>query len=255
MNSPQHRIRTSFFALTRTSTLIIFTMILGGCLESTSPIRIEANTPVFTPSVRAAVNLDSNEISASDPRSGHAIELTYKKSRGHGSQTLASGDLPVVLDNTTFLAPQTLRNDFDFEFADISWRWRKFFVERKLGLEVSGGVGYTTLELATSSPVQAPASEIFFNRGARVGVGLIWRLNSESSIQLHITEFMSDYLRGVTNIDMREWLFVKQLHENISLRAGYAESGIYGTNVSGNSEFRVRFHGPVMALDMNFNSF
>src|SRR5437867_9385147 len=126
---------------------------LGGCLSTT---RIDAeDNRLFLPSVRGSVNLTQSKESPSQPRDGHALEFEAFRARGGDSQSLAAGQSPVILNNTTFLAPQQLRNDFDFHFADISWRWRKFFGGRSLGLDTFAGLGYARSEEHTSE-LQSP---------------------------------------------------------------------------------------------------
>jgi len=254
MNSYQQQ---HFFAALRLLIAAFFTLIFGGCSLTTTPIKAEDKF-VSIPSIRVAVNFRGDERSASEPQTGHAVDIGVTKSRGHDTQSLASGDMPIILDNTVFLAPQDMRNDFDMEFADISWRWRKFFAERSLGLEVCAGLGYSTLKLSvsSSSPLQTPAfaSERFFTKGPRAGVGLIYRLNSGSSFQFRIAEYFTGADRGVTNMEHYELYFAKPLLDNFSLRAGYAKSDVYGQNIFSGSDFHVLFSGLALALDMNFDA-
>jgi len=145
-----------------------------------------------------------------------------------------------------------LRNDFDFGFGDISWRWRKFFDDRALGLEVSAGVGYTSLDMTVSSPTQL-ATEKFFTRGPQAGVGLIWRLNQSASFQGRIGGFVSPGEYGVTNLSHYELSYAQAIFDNISMRVGYAGWDIYGQTRYDNSNFRLNFSGPVISLNWDFN--
>jgi len=161
---------------------------LGGCLSTT---RIDAeDNHLFLPSVKGSVNLTQSKESPSQPQNGHALEFEAFRARSSDSQSLAAGQSPVILNNTTFSAPQQLRNDFDFRFASASWRWRKFFAGRSLGLETFAGLGYAWLDLTVSSPSQQ-ASQHFSTLGPQGGVGLIWRLRPSTSLQARIAGFAS----------------------------------------------------------------
>ena len=58
-----------------------------------------------------------------------------QEQRATATRNLTTGQSPVYYNSTTFIAPQQLRNDFSLNYVDISFRWRKFFRERSLGLE------------------------------------------------------------------------------------------------------------------------
>jgi len=221
---------------------------LGGCLSTT---RIDAeDNRVFLPSVRGVVNLTESKEPPSQPRDGHALEFEATRARGSDSQSLTAGQSPVILNNTTFSPPQQLRNDFDFRFASASWRWRKFFADRSLGLETFAGLGHAWLDLSVASPSQQ-ASEHFSTLGPQGGVGLIWRLHPGTSLQGRIAGFISA-TDGVNRAVRGEVFLVKGLGENVTARAGYVGWEAKGHALSSVSDFRLRFSGPALGLELDF---
>ena len=240
---------TRYAASARLLAGLFSTFVLTGCLSST-PI-VADDSHVFLPSIRAAVSLDDDKQAVSEPQTGKAIEFEYVRAKGHGEQTLATGQSPVYYNNTTFIAPQQFRNDFNFNYADISFRWRKFFKERSLGLEVTGGIGHTSMDLTVASPTLR-ASEHFGNYGPQGGVALIWRVRPSTSLHARISGFVSSADTGVKDL-MRYELFVAQaLGDNLALRAGYAKWGIDGDAGTYRSNFKSTFSGPVLDLGWNF---
>jgi hypothetical protein len=230
---------------------MLATFALGGCgYMPTTTINAEDNH-VYLPALRAVVNFGDSK--ASEPQSGNAIEFGIAKAKGDDSQSLVAGQSPIILNGTSFSPPQHLRNDFDYNFANISWRWRKFFSERPLGLEVTAGVGFSSLDLAVSSPTQH-ASDHLYTRGPQAGIGLIWRLNPGTSIQGRVSEFISADDHGVNKMTRYELFFAKALHDNFTLRAGYAVWDVNGEGQYNMSDFQLRASGPVLALDWNFNA-
>jgi hypothetical protein len=225
---------------------------LGGCgLLPTTRIDAEDNR-VFLPALRAGINLSESKQAPSQPQTGHAIELGVSYARGSDSQVLAAGQAPIILNGTTFNPPQQLRTDFNFYFADISWRWRKFFRERSLGLEVLAGAGYSSLGLTVSSPTQR-ASENFGTWGPQAAVGLIWRWRPDTSVQARVAGFLSGADRGANEMARFELFAAKAFHENLTLRAGYAGWEVKGQGLADMSDFRLRFSGPFLGLDLNFS--
>jgi hypothetical protein len=180
------------------------------------------------------------------------LEFEAFRATGSDSQSLAAGQKPVILNNTTFSAPQQLRNDFDFRFAGASWRWRKFFAGRSLGLETFAGLGYAWLDLTVSSPSQQ-ASQHFSTLGPQGGVGLIWRLRpSTTSLQARIAGFVSA-TDGVNRAARAEVFLVQALGENVTVRAGYAAWEAKGQALPDISDFRLRFSGAALGLQFDFS--
>lgn len=223
--------------------------VLSGCATTK---HVVADDPhVFQPSVRAAVSLEDDPQHPADPQSGRAIEFEVTRAKGSGDQTLAASQPSIILNNTTFTAPQQLRNDFDFYYADISFRWRKFFRERALGLELSGGIGRTSLGLTVTSPTQS-ASQHFATYGPQGGVALIWRMHPGSSLHARISGFVSRSDAGVRDLGRYELFFAQSLGDNLALRAGYAKWEVNGDSGVATSDFRTTFSGPVLDLGLSF---
>lgn len=253
MSIEEHQKTGTRCATARLLAGMLATLALGGCgLLPTTRIDAEDNR-VFLPALRADINFGDGKQAVSEPHTGNAIEFGISKAKGSDSQSIATGQSPIILNGTTFTAPQQLRNDFDYNFANISWRWRKFFAERSLGLEVTAGAGFSSLDLTVSSPTQR-ASDHHFTRGPQAGVGLIWRLNPSTSLQGRVSEFISAADQGVNRMMRYELFIAKAFHENLTLRAGYAAWDVNGQGQSGMSDFQLRLSGPALALDWDFNA-
>lgn len=223
---------------------------LTGCITAS---QIEANdSHVFLPSIRAAVSLDDDrKQAAAEPQTGHAIEFEYTKTKGSGDQSLVAGQPPVTLNNATFPAPQQLKNDFDFNYADLSFRWRKFFRERAVGIELAGGIGHTSIGLNVSSPTQH-ASQHFGTYGPQGGVALIWRMRPSTSLHVRMSGFVSKSSTGISDLARYEVFLAQALGDNLALRAGYAKWEVNGEGHGPQSDFRATFSGPILDLGLNF---
>lgn len=230
--------------------VLLVTLALGGC-SNPKGTRIDIrDNSVALPELRVAYNFDHNKQAAS-PHAGYAIELDVTKTNGSASQSLASGQLPIILDRTTFTAPQQILNDFDLTYRELSWRYRGFnFNEGKLGLELSAGIGMSLLELKVSSATQV-ATKKMEGYGARAGLGLIYNLSPGSSFQAKISGYYAPLVPGVHDIERFDLVYAKAFLDNFRLRAGYTFWRLYGSN-NLESEFKLEFSGPVLALDLEF---
>lgn len=233
---------------------VIFATVLAGC-ASPEPTRIYAEDgKVFLPALRAGFNLNEDRQSASEPQTGHAIEFNIAAAKGGDFQSISAGQPALSLNNTTFSGPLQVRNDFDLKFASASWRWRKFFKERSLGLEVFAGAGRMSLGLEVASPTQS-ASDRFINWGPQGGAGLIWRFSPGNSLQGRVTAFFSSQDEGADNFFRSEFYYAKSFSDNLAMRIGYASWEVRGgQGMSNNSDFDLMFSGPLLALDLNFNN-
>lgn len=221
---------------------------LAGC-ESTT--RIEARDPrVLVPTVKASFNFGKGVDAPSRPQDGHSVEIEASGAKGSDVQSLAAGAAPIVLGGQTFNPPQQLRHDFKFQYADITWRWRRFFGGGSLGLEALAGLGYAGVDLSTSSPAPLQASQGFHTRGVQGGVGLVWRANSATSLQLRATEFAS-LNSGVNRVSRAEVFLNQALADHVTLRIGYAGWEVLGESLSSSSDFRLRFSGPAIGLQFD----
>lgn len=221
--------------------------MLGGC--TTTTINADGKN-VAVPSMRVAVNLDDGPASAA-PHTGHAIELGHARAKGRGDQTLSTGQNPILFGNQTFAAPQQLRNEFAFNYTDISWRWRKFFGERVMGLELSAGVAHTVLDLSVTSATQR-ASGNFATNGVQGGVGFVWRMASATSLHARAAGYASSNATGISNLGRYELFLSQALGDNLALRAGYAKWEMTGKSGELTSRFRVSFSGPTLELGLHF---
>jgi hypothetical protein len=230
---------------------LFLSFVLGGC-SNTKATRIEARDNAVTlPELRMAYNFDHDKQAAS-PHAGHAIELGVTKTSGSASQALTSGQLPIILDKTTFTAPQQLINDFDLTYRELSWRYREFnYNEGKLGMEISAGLGNALIDLKVSTTTQIASSRVD-SYGARAGLGLIYRLSASSSFQARGLVFYSPLHNfGVHDIERYELVYAKAFFDNFRLRVGYAGLHVIGYNLV-ESDFKLEVSGPVLALDMEF---
>lgn len=223
---------------------VLAMLTLGGCLAT---IKVD-DKHVFLPALRAGIQLGDGEQVASEPQTGRAIEVGLGGGRGSGNQYLASQD-QIVFNNLSFTGPQQLNNDFDFYFADIALRWRKFLWEQSLALELLAGVGASSLGLAVSSPTQRVSGR-FDNAGVQGGAGMIWRVRPSTSIQARLALFNSGANQGVKTIGRYELFFAQALDKNLILRAGYAGWEINGSCGAGMSAFKLRFSGPALVLGL-----
>jgi hypothetical protein len=224
-------------------------LALAGCQTTSQILADDSHVPL--PSLRVAVSLDESVQAPAEPQTGKAIEFSFAKAKGSGQQTLVAGQHPIVYYDATFVAPQQIRSEFDISYADISFRWRKFFRERSLGLELSGGVGHTSLELAVSSAAQYAAGD-FGNYGWQGGVGLVWRLRPGTSLHTHVSGFAARSSPGISDLGRYELFLAQALGDNLALRAGYAKWEVNGSAGIGMSEFRMTFSGPTLDVGLNF---
>ncbi|MDD5057466.1 MAG: hypothetical protein PHQ60_06310 [Sideroxydans sp.] len=224
---------------------------LAGC--ASSPIVVE-DSKVNTLSLRLGFNLGDDKSAPSAYKSGSAIEIGLAKVHGNGDQTLAAGQDPVRMGGVTFLPPQTIHTDCNFNYADLAYRWRKFPNDSELGFELSGGIGRAALGMDLTSATQS-ASHQYINSGLHYGAALIWRARPTTTMQLRWTGFDSGMfvvsIDGVDSLGRYELLLTQALGENAELRAGYAKWKINGSGLF-DSSFRATFSGPEIELGFNF---
>ncbi len=235
--------------------ILLIISACAGCAGTPSTTIATDDRHVFNPSVSASIDLDDDRQSHSAPHSGHAIEMEAGRAMGTGSQTLASGQSPIIINNTTFNGPQQLRNDFDFDFADVAYRYRKFFGQRQaIGIEATGGLGYTSMGLAVGSATQHDSARVS-NTAAKGSFAVIWRLRESTSLHIRATSFrsLSAFAAdgAVTAADRFELYVGQALGDSLSLRAGYTSWTVDGSTGPG-SDFHTTFGGPMVDLGFNF---
>lgn len=222
---------------------------LGGCASSTT--RIEARDgSVVLPTLRASFNFGQSTEAPSNPRDGHAVEIEGFHAKGGDSQTLQTGALPVVLGGQTFTPPAQLTHDFRFNYADVAWRWRRFFGGGAVGLDVTAGLGLAELDLRTRS-ASLQAGRTYSTNGPQGGVGLVWRIQPGTSLQARIIEYGSGD-QGVDRLRRGELLLAQAFGPYVSGRIGWAAWDVRGQIINGDSDFRLRFSGPTLGLQLDF---
>jgi len=239
-----HPIRTS----KRVWPIALAILALTGC-STTTPVEVNDRHAAL-PSFRVDIDLDE-KTKVSAATTGRAVEFGIARAKGGSQQWLASGQLPVILGNTTFVAPQLIRNDFDFYFAELSYRWRKLSANRTIGLELIGGVGYSALNLSVVSATQRDSAN-FGNYGAQGGVGFIWNMRPSTSLNLHVSGFTSTASTGVSDFGRYQVFLAQTLAESLELRAGYAKWEVNGNGAVGTSDIRMTFSGPTLDVGLNF---
>jgi hypothetical protein len=228
----------------------------AGCLP-TVPITIEDKN-VFTPSLRASYSLDDKSETVTENHKEHAIEFGLTTAKGSGGQSIASGQQ--VYLNRQIAGPQQVSSDFSLVVADMMYRWRKYYAEDSLGVELLGGLNYSTLGLDVRSPTQS-ASGSYDDLALQVGAGLMWRWHAGTSLQARTTYSSKGDGWGHTNEIWRSELMLAQnLSKRFTLSGGYASWRVNGQSdeTSGidatPSEFNLRFSGPTLRLDWNINA-
>lgn len=224
-------------------------LALAGC-ETTSQIELDDKHVSF-PSFRIGVGLNESSRPPVEPQTGNAIEFGFVRARSSAEQTLAAGRPPVIYGNTTFLAPNQLVHDSDIDYADLSFRWRKFFGERSLGLELSGGFGHTSMGLTVTSASQRSTAR-FRNSGTQGSVGLVWCMRPSSSLHARISGFVSGDNTGVSDIKRYQLFLSQGFGDHLALHAGYAKWEVNGASGLGASNFRMTFAGPMLELGLDY---
>jgi hypothetical protein len=225
---------------------VLLIILLAGCANDT---RIEAtDRSVFLPMGRISANLTGRQGTPSDPQGGHAIEFGVSGGSGDDTQRITSS--PIVFGGQTFAAPVELRHEFDFRYADVAWRWRKFFGSGGFGIETLAGIGYADLDLSIASATQR-ANEKLSSWGAAGGFGIVWRFRPGTSLQSRIAVFGSGEDSGVSGASRLDAYIVQALGRNAAVRAGYAAWSVVSERENA-SDIHLRFSGPALGLDLLF---
>lgn len=238
-----------------TGLLLIF--ILTGCANSrTSRIDARDDSSAIG-EIKMVYNLDHVKEAAS-PHEGQAIELTITKTSGKADTSLASGQLPVIIDQATFTLPQQLKNEFSSTYWDLAWRHRFFYAAgfSNVGLNYSVGLGYSSVDITVTSATQH-GSRRFESLGARLEIGLIYLLDAGSSVQANAMGYWAPLQStAADSMSQVEVVYTKAFLRNFNFRAGYARWQAFGHDDQGyyvpRSDFRLELGGPIVALDMEF---
>lgn len=231
---------------------LLLMALLTGCANL--PWVVVKDPTVLQSSVHVAYSLDKKgKYPPSVTQSGNAIEFSHVYMNGGSNQNLTSGQLPIEFGNTEFIAPQQLTNDFNSNYTAISYRWRKFFGDRSLGMELAGGVGRSSVSLRVKSPTQQDSVNLL-SYGIQSGVAFIWRLRPGTSLHFRTSGFATLLLFESREqyMDQYEIYVAQALSERVALRIGYASCSITGATSIYKSDFQIISRGPTVNLEMNF---
>jgi hypothetical protein len=237
---------------------IFCTLLVGaalcGCTSDRSDVSIR-DSGVFIPSGRVSIDISPKAAAPSDPHSGHGLEIELTGASGSGNQTLDAGQQPITFAGRTFLPPQQLKGDFDFRFANVAYRWRRFFGDGAVGIEALGGLGFAGLDLTLASTTQSAKAGLN-SAGGVGGFGLIWRIRPGTSLQTRLTAFVSGKSDAVNNASRFELFASQALGRHAAIKAGYSAWEVNSNHnrfdFSDASDIRVRFSGPALGLELMF---
>ena len=197
----------------------------------------------------------STSLGPSVPHTGHGIEIGLSGGSGEDTQRLDAG-APIVFGGRVFTAPNDLRHEFDFRFAELAYRYRHFFGAGTFGIEGLAGLGYARYDLTISSAIQR-ANEDIGSGGLVGGFGVIWKFRPTTSLQSRLTVFGSGETEGVTAAARWDLFVAQALGRHAALRAGVTAWSLaserednYGASI--NSPIQARFAGFALGLDVAF---
>lgn len=223
---------------------------LAGCASET---RIEPeDRGVFLPSARISVHLapETAEAPSALP-AGHAVEVNLAGARNiEDRQRIATDEDPVVFGGQTFTPGAQLQHDADFSYADVGWRWRKYFGSGGFALETFAGLGFAELDLTVASG-GVVAREKLSSGGLAGGVGVVWRFRPTTSLQSRLTFFGSGDEDGISSASRWEASIVQALGRNAAVRAGVGSWTVFSERDE-LSDIRARFSGIALGLDLLF---
>lgn len=223
-------------------------LFLTACISvSTSgPTPVEVNDrDVTVPSLRIAWQ-ESRSVESSTVRDGLAVELDLAAGRGRDSQGLAVGENPIQFNGATFSAPQTIAQRFDFFFASLAARWRFFFGDNPVGVEVLTGGGYSALDLKLDSGSQQVKDELS-SVGVTAGFGILWRAGARTTLQARLTSLVT--FDEPSQVSAVELVVTQALGRHVKFRGGYSRFQI---EADSGSDIEVEFSGPLVGLELDF---
>lgn len=164
-----------------------------------------------------------------------------------------SGSTPTFLyatalvGNQTFTAPQTINTEFDFKAADASLHWRHALLNRRIGYDLFGGLGWTRLNFSASSPT-VQGTESISSPALRIGTGAFWRVYRDTSLEAEAT-----LLAGKDALSMggRRFSVVQKLGRHVTVNGGYF---FWRVGASGGSRSRIEIQsqGPAAGVNVKF---
>jgi len=208
---------------------------------------------LIIPNVRIASDIVGTSPVPSVPRSSHAIEFGVSAARGSDTQHLGPSQSAINIGGQTFAPTQDVRSEFDFRLFELAYRFREVFRGPGIGVEALVGLGYAQLGLTATGATQR-ATERLNSGGFLFGVGGLWRITPNSSLQVRGTGFVLGGRDDVTNAYHFDLQFARTLGSHAAVRAGYSVWEVRSDRESGSvsSPIRLRFSGPMLGLDLMF---
>lgn len=221
--------------------------VLAGCASPKTTIQVDDNA-VALPTMRAVIPFRQPDESDVILHTGSALEMAYTSGKGRDTQELWPGQDPVVLGSTTFVAPQSLTNDFKFRYFDVMYRWRLVHASGAYGLELLAGGGHLRSRLTVTSTTQRATDELYAFAGG-LGLGGLWQLRPGTLLQ---ARYLS--LGGIGDFDDMtrfEAFLVQALGRHAAARIGYGYWK-FRADPSHISGLRLTASGPTFGLDLSF---
>ena len=210
---------------------------------------IEANSAVAMPDLRLSL-LASGEGVPSAPRPGFALEFAASGARGGDSQTLATGEPPIVHGGRTFNAPAQLEHRFDYKFASAVVRWRGYYPNGGWGLDLVGGLARVGLDFRVSSAT-LDATSTEDSSGIVYGAGLMKALRPGTILEGRLSSYVSN--SGVDPVRRTEIALVQALAAHLSARVGYSRWRIYAEDrVFQESDIKLKLDALTLGLELHF---
>jgi hypothetical protein len=225
-------------------------VLLAGCSHET---RIEGeDRGLFLPTARLSFDIATSGPEApSGLPGGHAVEVNFAGVRGiEDAQELHASESPVIFGGQTFSPAVELRHEADWRYADIGWRWRKYFGRGGFALETFAGLGLAELDLMVQSSTQR-ANEKLSSGGLVGGVGVVWRFRPSTSLQSRLTLFGSGDEDGLSSASRWDATIVQALGPNVAVRGGIGAWSVFSER-SNRSDVEMRFSGVTLGLDVLF---
>lgn len=181
---------------------------------------------------------------------GPGIEVGYEHYTAKDAQTLAVGE-SVVLDNASFVGPQTLQHKAQMQYGYVAYNHRLRFGEH-FELEPFVGVARVHFKLRTTPGSGNTVTSLSDRRtGAIGGVTPRWRFNDWLAVEGRLSYLnASAWASGATY----EAAVVFSPAPQVALRLGYSDRrhDIEPVLSGAVSEVTVRARGPMATLQFDF---
>jgi hypothetical protein len=209
----------------------------------------------FVPSGRLSIDIGRGRVDApAVPHTGHSLELGLSGTSGEDVQNVSAGEPPVRVANRSFTGPAELHHEYDWTFAEVAYRYRKFFGSGAFGIEALGGIARAQLDLTTSSATQR-ASDKIDNYGPVGGFGIVWKIRPTTSLQSRFSLFVATGDEADFEVERLDLYVAQSLGRNVALRAGWSSWRVeidrffsFGLD----SGIRASFSGFALGLDVGF---